>query len=74
MARIAILSQCIYPYDAAGNDIKDMRRTLAGQGHEVGLFAHHATLSEVPVFSTIDLFSYLNGDSSVLIYHHSIGW
>src|SRR5262249_52942375 len=74
MTKVAILTLCITRNDAISNDIKGMHTALAAGGLEVRLFAPHATLSEPVVHHPLDLLTFLDGDSCVLIYHHAIGW
>jgi glycosyltransferase involved in cell wall biosynthesis len=75
MTRIAIVSQSLVPGDAVGNDVLEMRRVLIRCGHEVGLFAGHWELPDVPCRPVSEARTYLGKDRShVLIYHHSTGF
>ena len=75
MSRIAIVSLCISPGDAVGNDALEMHRILSGQGHSVGLFNSHWVKKSSHTKDVSDLPAFLGDDpQAVLIYHHAVGW
>jgi glycosyltransferase involved in cell wall biosynthesis len=75
MSRIAIVSLCIAPGDAVGNDALEMHRILSGQGHTVDLFNSHWVKKSPYTKDVADLPAFLGDDpNAILIYHHAVGW
>src|SRR5712691_7507367 len=74
MSRIAILNPCLMMSDAVSNDSIGMCQVLAAQGHEVSLFADSWTITEPKVRHVREMRAYLQDRSSLLIYHHAVGW
>jgi len=60
--------------DAVSNDALGMYQVLTAQGHEVSLFADSWDISVPAVKHVRRMRAYLQDRSSLLIYHHSIGW
>jgi glycosyltransferase involved in cell wall biosynthesis len=75
MSRVAILSLTVSPRDAVDNDALEMRRVLAGRGHEVELFSSHWVKPGAETRDVGEAGDYLAGDpSATLIYHHATAW
>jgi glycosyltransferase involved in cell wall biosynthesis len=75
MSRVAILSLSVAPRDAVGNDVLHMQRLLCERGHEAVLFTSHWIKKSSATRNIADAEEFVAADpSSVLIYHHAIGW
>ncbi|HWG45383.1 MAG TPA: glycosyltransferase family 4 protein, partial [Gemmataceae bacterium] len=75
MSRIAIVSLCISPGDAVGNDALEMQRILSAQGHTVGLFNSHWVKKCPDTRDVSELPAFLGDDpETILVYHHAVGW
>ena len=73
---IHILTPCLAPYDAIGNDVIQMRATLSESGYSVEVFAEgidpaYADVAK-PLSSAPD--EIWQSLEDILIYHHSMGW
>ena len=74
MTRIAILTRTVTRGDAVGNDALGMYYALKKRGTDVRIYAEGWTLTEPQVYAASEIESFLETDSDLLIYHHSIGW
>jgi glycosyltransferase involved in cell wall biosynthesis len=75
MSRFAIVSLTIAPGDAVGNDALEMRRVLAGRGHEVALFSSHWVQASTQSRDVREAGDFLGDDpAAALVYHHHVGW
>ncbi|MBW1690546.1 MAG: glycosyltransferase family 4 protein [Deltaproteobacteria bacterium] len=74
MTRIAILTPSLYAGDAIGRDVIGMYQVLTDYGHDVQMFADNWNIAEHEVKHVNKISHFLRNDSSLLIYHYSMGW
>jgi L-malate glycosyltransferase len=60
--------------DAVSNDAIGMYQALAAQGYEVSLFADSWDIAAPKVRHVREMRAYVKDRSSLLIYHHAVGW
>ena len=73
--RIFLVTPCLVPYDAVGNDVYGMCQLLRSAGHDARILAEAVHQDYKGIAETIHLKSeYWNSANDILIYHHSIGW
>lgn len=72
--KIAMLVPGLSRHDAVSNDALGMTAALREQGHEVVVFAMHATGVDEPIRPPAELARFASSPADLIIYHYCIGW
>lgn len=72
--KIAMLVPGLSRHDAVSNDALGMTAALREQGHEVAVFAMHASGVDEPIRPPSELARFASSPADLIIYHYCIGW
>ncbi len=72
--RIAVLVPGLTPHDAVSNDTLGLTAALRQFGHEVAVFAQHASGVDEAVLAPAAIHSWLRSPKDVVLYQYCVGW